>query len=39
MKYTAPEMNVVKFEAEEVIVASADVSTEQTYEFPDSDEW
>lgn len=30
MKYTAPEMNIVMFEAEEVIVASAGEVTEGT---------
>ena len=39
MKYTAPEMNVVMFEAEEVIVASATpVVTEEKGETPDSEE-
>lgn len=28
MKYVAPEMNIVMFETEEVIVASAEVATE-----------
>ncbi len=37
MKYTAPEMNIVKFEAEEVIVASA-VETERTYDIIDGEE-
>ena len=37
MKYTAPEMNVVKFEAEEVIVASAVTTTEE--EVAGGDTW
>ena len=39
MKYTAPEMNVVMFEAEEVIVASAAVSSEYVDETPDYEDW
>lgn len=37
MKYIAPEMNVVMFEAEEVIVASATTTTEE--DVVDGDEW
>lgn len=36
MKYIAPEMKVVMFEAEEVIVASATTTTEDVV---DSEEW
>lgn len=39
MKYTAPEMNVVMFEAEEVIVASETTTTEQTYDIAGGEEW
>lgn len=40
MKYTAPEMNVVMFEAEEVIVASAvEETTERTYDIAGGEEW
>lgn len=38
MKYTAPEMNVVMFEAEDVIVASGETTT-TTNEIVDSEEW
>lgn len=42
MKYTAPEMKVVMFEVEEVIVASGETTTtttERTYDIVDSEEW
>ena len=40
MKYTAPEMKVVMFEAEEVIVASGETTTTTTEnEIVDSEEW
>ena len=41
MKYTAPEMKVVMFEAEEVIVASVvDTTTTTTSEdIMDSEQW
>ena len=41
MKYTAPEMEIVMFEAEEVIVASAGVVETTTTSLEDlpSEEW
>ena len=42
MKYTAPEMKVVMFNAEEVIVASAveeTTTTERTYDIVEGEEW
>lgn len=42
MKYVAPEMNIVMFEADEVIVASgveATTTTEEQGETPDGGEW
>lgn len=42
MKYVAPEMKVVMFDAEKVIVASAveeSSSSEMTYDIIDGEEW
>ncbi len=38
MKYTAPEMKVVMFEAEEVIVASGTTTTTEP-DTPDYEDW
>lgn len=38
MKYVAPEMKVVKFEAEEVIVASATTAAPEA-DVPGGEEW
>lgn len=38
MKYTTPEMEIVMFDAEEVIVASAVVTTTEE-DVVDSEEW
>ena len=38
MKYTTPEMEIVMFDAEEVIVASAVVTTTEE-DVIDSEEW
>ncbi len=39
MKYTTPEMEIVMFDAEEVIVASAVVTTTTEEDVIDSEEW
>ena len=39
MKYTTPEMEIVIFDAEEVIVASAVVTTTTEEDTMDSEEW